>query len=53
MYLLYSMFPSVARSTKIPRPKKPKTAVPKKVKNQTKFQKKPCPSGKTVCTCKK
>ena len=45
------MFPSVARSTKIPRPKKPKTAVPKKVKNQTKFQKKPCPSGKTVCTC--
>ena len=48
------MFPSVIRSTKIPRPKTLNvTAVPKKIKNQTKFMKKPCPSGKTVCTCKK
>ena len=45
------MYPPIIRTTKINRPKKPKAAVPKKVKNQTKFQKKPCPSGKTVCTC--
>jgi len=45
------MYP-ILRTTKIPRPKKPKTAVPKKTKNQTQFQKKPCPSGKAVCTCK-
>ena len=46
------MYP-ILRSTKIHRPKKPKTAVHPKIKNPTQFQKKPCPSGKTVCTCKK
>ena len=39
------------RPTKPRKPKKPKGKIPKKIKNQTTFEKKPCPKGHTVCSC--
>ena len=41
---------SILRDTKLHRPKKPKKAVPKKIKNETKFPKCPRTGGKCQCT---
>lgn len=39
------------RPTKLRRPKKPKGKIPKKIKNETHFETKPCKQGHTVCSC--
>ena len=41
----------IARPTKIRRPKKTKGKIPKKIKNETKFERKAFPKGHTVCSC--
>ena len=41
----------LVRPTKLRRPKKPKGKIPKKIKTETKFERKACPKGHTVCSC--